>query len=205
MLNLNPNDAVRYTPSQARAIDTLFANRGNRTGKELWDDKGTNDEFVVIKKTIMRHSLNIQRVRCVFCETLLEYGGVHIEHFAPKWKSPEFVYEPLNLSCSCPVCNGFMKKGKRLTIEGATVMPYQNNQFKYVHPYRDDVSREIRYRDPFHLYYDRDHCSQKGIRTIEMFHWDTIHARKKRFSNLLVRTTERSRRKMIAEILDYKG
>ena len=107
MLNLNPNDAVRYTPSQARAIDTLIANRGNRTGKELWDDKGTNDEFVVIKKTIMRHSLNIQRVRCVFCETLLEYGGVHIEHFAPKWKSPEFVYEPLNLSCSCPVCNGF--------------------------------------------------------------------------------------------------
>lgn len=59
--------------------------------------------------------------------------------------------------------------------------------------------------DPFHLYYDRGHCSQKGIRTIDMFHWDTIHARKKRFSNLLVRTTERSRRKMIAEILDYKG
>ena len=80
MLNLNPNDAVRYTPSQARAIDTLIANRGNRTGKELWDDKGTNDEFVVIKKTIMRHSLNIQRVRCVFCETLLEYGGVAAFH-----------------------------------------------------------------------------------------------------------------------------
>lgn len=205
MLNLNPNDAVRYTPSQVRAIDALIANRGNRTGKALWDDKGANDEFVVIKKTIMRHSLNIQKVRCVFCETLLEYGGVHIEHFAPKWKSLEFVYEPLNLSCSCPVCNGFMKKGKRLTIEGDIVMPYQNNQFKYVHPYLDDVNREIRYRDPFRLYYDRDRCSQKGIRTIDMFHWDTIHARKKRFSNLLVRTTERSRRKMIAEILDYKG
>lgn len=205
MLNLNPNDMMRYTPVQKQVIDALIANSGNKSGGELWGEHGPNDEFVEIKKSIMQHCLDIQRVKCVFCETLLEYGGVHIEHFAPKWKNKEFIYEPLNLSCSCPVCNGFMKKGKRLTIVGDAVMPYQNNQFKYVHPYLDNVDMEIRYRDPFHLYYDRNRCSQKGLRTIDMFHWDTLHARKKRFSNLLVRTTERGRRKMIAEILDYKG
>lgn len=196
---------MQFTPAQKQAIDTLIANCGNKSGGELWEEHGPNDEFVEIKKSIMHHCLDIQRVKCVFCETLLEYGGVHIEHFAPKWKNKEFIYEPLNLSCSCPVCNGFMKKGKRLTIVGDTVLPYQNNQFKYVHPYLDDVDMEIKYRDPFHLYYDRNRCSQKGLRTIDMFHWDTLHARKKRFSNLLVRTTERGRRKMIAEILDYKG
>lgn len=196
---------MRYTPVQKQVIDALIANSGNKSGGELWGEHGPNDEFVEIKKSIMQHCLDIQRVKCVFCETLLEYGGVHIEHFAPKWKNKEFIYEPLNLSCSCPVCNGFMKKGKRLTIVGDAVMPYQNNQFKYVHPYLDNVDMEIRYRDPFHLYYDRNRCSQKGLRTIDMFHWDTLHARKKRFSNLLVRTTERGRRKMIAEILDYKG
>ena len=196
---------MRYTPVQKQVIDALIANSGNKSGGELWGEHGPNDEFVEIKKSIMQHCLDIQRVKCVFCETLLEYGGVHIEHFAPKWKNKEFIYEPLNLSCSCPVCNGFMKKGKRLTIVGDAVMPYQNNQFKYVHPYLDNVDMEIRYRDPFHLYYDRNRCSQKGLRTIDMFHWDTLHARKKRFSNLLVRTTERGCRKMIAEILDYKG
>lgn len=205
MLNLRLDDRMQYTPAQKQAIDTLIANCGNKSGGELWEEHGPNDEFVEIKKSIMHHCLDIQRVKCVFCETLLEYGGVHIEHFAPKWKNKEFIYEPLNLSCSCPVCNGFMKKGKRLTIVGDTMLPYQNNQFKYVHPYLDDVDMEIKYRDPFHLYYDRNRCSQKGLRTIDMFHWDTLHARKKRFSNLLVRTTERGRRKMIAEILDYKG
>lgn len=203
MQNLNPNDIVQYTPAQKQAIDVLIANSGNKSGGELWDENGPNDEFVEIKKSIKHHCLGMQRVKCVFCETLLVYGAAHIEHFAPKWKNKEFIYEPLNLSCSCPVCNSL--KGKRLTIEGDVVLPYQNNQFKYVHPYLDDVNMEIRYRDPFHLYYDRNRCSQKGLRTIDMFHWDTFHARKKRFSNLLVRTTERGRRKMIAEILDYKG
>lgn len=205
MQNLNPNDAVKYTPDQEQAIGVLLANRGNKTGKELWDEKGVNDEYEDIKTSIKHHSLQIQRVRCVFCETQLEYGGVHIEHFAPKWKNPEFIYEPLNLSCSCPVCNGFMKKGKRLTIEGNAVMPYNNNQFLYVHPYLDDVNKEIKYRDPFGLYYDRGHCTKKGLKTIDMFHWDTLHARKKRFSNLLIWSAERARRKMIAEILGYKG
>ena len=84
MLNLNPNDMMRYTPVQKQVIDALIANSGNKSGGELWGEHGPNDEFVEIKKSIMQHCLDIQRVKCVFCETLLEYGGVHIEHFAPK-------------------------------------------------------------------------------------------------------------------------
>lgn len=205
MLNLNPKDVVQYTPAQQQAIDVLLANRGNKKGGELWKEKGVDDIFVNIQKRIRKHSLVIQRVKCVYCETALEFGGAHIEHFAPKGKHPEFLYEPLNLSCSCPNCNGVAKKGDRETIDGQFEKNYTRNRFKYVHPYLDDVDKEIRYRDPFKLFYNREKCSEKGLRTIDMFHWDTIHARRKRFMNLLDRSTDKKRRKMIAEILGYKG
>lgn len=205
MLNLNPNDAVKFTLAQQQAIDTLLANRGSKKGSELWKEKGVDNIFESIKIAIRRHALRIQNVKCVFCETALEFGGAHIEHFVPKGKHPEFLYEPLNLSCSCPICNSVAKKGDKETIDGHLEANYSSNQFKYVHPYLDDVDKEICYRDPFGLFYNRKKCSEKGLRTIDMFHWDTSHARRKRFMNLLDWSTDRGRRKMIAEILDYKG
>lgn len=204
MLNLNPNDLVTYTPQQQAAISNLIANRGSKSGKELWDEKGANDIFLAIKTAIKKHTLKVQKVRCAFCETILEYGGVQIEHFAPKGRYPQYLYEPLNLVCSCPVCNGFSKKGTKDTIAGNAKVIYRDNKFRYVHPYLDDVDAEIRFRDPFKIFLDYDHCSERGKLTIDMFHWNTTHARKKRFSNLLVWTTEESRRNMIEEILNFK-
>lgn len=40
------------------------------------------------------------------------------------------------------------------------------------------------------------------MRTINMIHWDMLHARKKRLSNLLVWSTGSGHRKMIAEMLE---
>lgn len=205
MLNLNQSDAVHYTANQQSEIDNLISNRGNKTGKELWEDKGVNGVFDDIKQDIRIHCLKIQKVRCAYCETILEKGSAQIEHFAPKHLYQEFLYEPLNLVCSCPVCNGVAKKGKRDTIDRPVSSVYCNNHFKYVHPYLHDVSKEIKYKDPFRILIDREHSSVVGKNTIDMFHWDTLHARKKRLSNLLVWTTKRERRKMIAEILNYKG
>ena len=207
MLNLDPNNTVHYNPDQEQAINTLINNRGNKKGKELWDDKGPNDIFVGIKKDIREHLLNTQKVRCAFCESLLEYGGVHIEHFAPKWKYPEFLYEPLNLVCSCPVCNGLSKKGIKNTIDDSLQIQsvYASNVFKYVHPYLDDVDAEIVYRDPLKIYLDMNRCSNRGKATIDLFHWNTVHARMKRFaSRVLVFTTKKKRRVMIEEILNYR-
>ena len=205
MLNLNQSDAMQYTPDQQLEINNLIANRGNKTGKELWEDKGVNGVFEDIQRDIRIHCLKVQKVRCAYCETILEFGGAHIEHFAPKHLYQQFLYEPLNLVCSCPVCNGVAKKGKRNTINKPVSSVYRNNHFKYVHPYLHDVSREIKYKDPFKLLIDREHSSELGQKTIDMFHWDTLHARTKRFLNLLVWTTKRKRRIMIAEILNYKG
>lgn len=206
MLNLEPKKAISYTDQQKKAIQSLMANRGARKGQELWDEKGPDDIFVQIKDDIRHHMLDVQDIRCAFCETPFEYGCVHIEHFAPKWNHPDFLYEPLNLVCSCPNCNGFAKKGKRLTIKGNVQPVYSANEFKYVHPFLDDVDKEIRYKGLFKLYFDREHSSEKGIATIDMFHWDTDHFRRKRIQNFLrLPITSAQRRKMIAEILDFNG
>jgi uncharacterized protein (TIGR02646 family) len=205
MLNLDPNDLVTYTPQQQMAISDLIKNRGRRSGKELWDEKGADDIFVTIKTAIKKHTLTVQKVRCAFCESILGYGGVQLEHYAPKGRYPQYLYEPLNLVCSCPVCNGVSLKGAKNTIAGNAEANYRDNKFRYVHPYLDDVDAEIRYRDPFKIFLDYDHSSDRGKLTIDMFHWNTINARMKRFSNLLVWSTVESRRKMIDEILNYKG
>ena len=205
MLNLDPNNAVVYTQKQQDAIDNLVNNRGDKKGKELWKYKGSGNVFEDIQRTIRRHCLTVQRVRCAYCETGLEYGGAHIEHFADKDNYTQYIYEPLNLVCSCPVCNGVAKKGRKDTIDGIAKIAYIDNNFKYVHPYLDDVIKEIKYKDPFHILIDMAHSTDKGKATIEMFHWNTIHAAKKRFTNLFYFSTDQSRRKMIAEIMDYKG
>ncbi len=204
MLNLNPDKAVSFTQEEALAIKQLIDNRGSKKGEELWEEKGGNEIFVGIKKKIQRHLLDVQKVRCAYCERILGHGEVQIEHFAPKWKFPQFLYEPLNLVCSCNICNGFPQKGKRITIKGDVAQKYIENEFKYVHPFLDDVDNEIKYRTIFRIKIDYDHCSDKGKATVDMFHWNTLHAEKKRFQNLLVWTTSSERRKMIAEILDYK-
>ena len=205
MLNLDPNDAIHYTSDQQREINNLLANKASRTGGELWDEKGPNDVFVGIKDDIRRHNLQLQKVRCAFCETVLQYGGVQIEHFVPKWFYSDFLYEPLNLVCSCPVCNGFANKGKRITINKPVNAVYGSNEFKYVHPFLHDVDKEIKYRDPFRIIVDKARSSDIGKSTIEMFHWDTLHAKKKRLSNLLFWSTKKSRQIMIEEILGFKG
>lgn len=204
MLNLNPNDAVTYTIKQQQAIDDLITNMGSRSGKELWDDEGVGGIFNDIKDRIREHCLDIQQIRCAFCETGLVYGGVHIEHFAKKSKYRKFLYEPLNLVCSCPICNGFALKGTRDTIKDAVRPNYRDNTFLYVHPFLDNVDREIKYKDIFKIFVDREHSTDKGKKTIDLFHWDTFHARKKRFSNLFFWSTSKSRRKMISEILNFK-
>lgn len=204
MLNLNPNDAVTYTPEQRQAIEDLMANRGSKKGKELWEETGADDVLKKTKDSIRTHLLNVQKVRCAYCECILGFGITQIEHFAPKWKFAEYLYEPLNLVCSCSDCNSLPKKGKRITIKGDARPVYTDNEFKYVHPFLDNVDKEIKYRTLFRIRIDYEHCTEKGRATVDMFHWNTTHAEMKRFQNLLVRTTSRSRRKIIEEILDFK-
>lgn len=204
MLNLNPNDAVTYTPEQRQAIEDLMSNRGSKTGKELWEETGADDVLKKTKDSIRTHLLNVQKVRCAYCECILGFGITQIEHFAPKWKFAEYLYEPLNLVCSCSDCNSLPKKGRRITIKGDARPVYTDNEFKYVHPFLDNVDKEIKYRTLFRIRIDYEHCSEKGRATVDMFHWNTTHAEMKRFQNLLVRTTSRSRRKIIEEILDFK-
>ena len=204
MLNLDPNDAVHYTREQEQSIDYLINNNPGRNGTELWKEDGPHKEFVEIKKHIRTHYLKIQRLRCVFCERLLVYGDGQIEHFAPKWNHKRFLYEPLNLTCSCNVCNNFSNKGNKETIEGNERMPYRINKFKYVHPFLDDVDREIKYKDPFKIFIDKEHSSEIGKATIDLFHWDNDVAASNRFINRLYWCLSPKRRRLFDKILNYE-
>lgn len=204
MQNLKPKDAVKFTEEEIRNIDILFKNNPEKSGTDLWKEDGPNQEYVKIKKHIREHYLELQHVRCVFCERVLVYGDVQIEHFAPKGRHRRFLYEPLNLTCSCTVCNNFSNKGAKDTINGNEEPLYRDNSFKYVHPFLHDVDEHIKYRGLFNLFIDYERSSDIGKATIKMFHWDTTSATKRRFANLLYWSTDKQRRKMISEILNYE-
>ena len=190
MLNLDPNQAVQFTPEQQQDIEDLFNNYPDKNGTQLWKVNGAGDKYKKIKQHIRAHYLEEQQLKCVYCEDLLDYGGCHIEHFAPKGAHRRFLYEPLNLTCACPVCNGIAKKGEKETINGEEVIPYEDNIFKYVHPFLDNVDNEIIYEDPLKTKVDRENSTDRGKDTIDMFHWDTEIARIKRIRNLQIKTTK---------------
>ncbi len=204
MLNLKQNEAVKYTPAQKLSIDNLINNNPGKNGTELWKVDGPNKEFVKIKEHIRTHYKKIQKLRCVYCERLLVYGDDQIEHFVPKKNHKRFLYEPLNLTCSCCVCNNFSNKGIKETIEGNEVMPYEENTFKYVHPFLNDVDKEIRYKDPFKLFIDKEHSTPKGKKTIEMFHWDNDVAASNRLVNRLSWCLSPKRRRLFEKILNFE-
>ena len=189
MLNLDPNQAVQFTPEQQQDIDDLINNNPDKSGTQLWKVNGSGDKYKKIKTHIRAHYLEVQQLKCVYCEDLLDRGACHIEHFAPKGAHKRFLYEPLNLTCACPVCNGFAKKGEKETIDGEEVIPYDNNTFIYVHPFFDNVDNEIKYKDPLKTLVDRENSTDRGKATIDLFDWDTHIATLKRVRNLQVKTT----------------
>lgn len=204
MLNLDRNQAVQFTQEQQQEIDDLFNNYPDKSGIQLWAVNGSGDKYKKIKTHIRAHYLEVQELKCVYCEDLLDRGGCHIEHFAPKGKHKHFLYEPLNLTCACPICNGFAKKGEKETIEGSEVIPYENNHFKYVHPFLDNVDDEIKYKDELKTLIDRDNSTERGRATIDLFNWDSDISTIKRVRNLQVKTTKEERRIMISEILNFE-
>lgn len=197
MLNLiNP---VRYNDEEQRHVDIVL--------KPLlsngWKDQ--KDKTKELKHKIDVYTIEAQGGRCAYCDTPLRRGAHAIDHIAPKGIYGEFCYEPFNLVNACTSCNSTSNKGETDTIEDpADREDYINNDFKIVHPYFDNPDEHIRYEDDEMTIYDIPACSQKGIETITMFHWNESWAYNQRVINAMTKDLPIDVAQLVMEISTYK-
>lgn len=169
-------------------------------GTERWEDCRAN----ILKHHISVHTLNEQNGLCAYCESLLQKGGISIDHIAPKGKYPDFVFETMNLVTSCNVCNGSGRKGQTDTISNPINPIYVKNTFLYVHPRLDNPDDHIVFFDADRTIFDLARCSKKGLYTIEMMGWGTLNSYHIRIGNAGIRNLPRDIASLIREISVYQ-
>ncbi len=195
---LNLTNPIQFTPFEQSHIDNVL----KPLGKSGWDQRDKKTK--AIKGRISRHNLLHQGCRCAYCEAILQRGGVHIEHIAPKGIHGEFCYEASNLVMSCSVCNAFANKGKTDTIVPPKNAAYSNNTFSIIHPYFDDPNAHLYFIDNDKTILDLPSCSPKGLKLIEIMHWDEDFAYYARCATAALRSVPLPISNLISEISIYK-
>lgn len=195
---LDLNNPIVYSATELETITAVMAT--GHSGSDMWADDSVYD----IKHHISVHTLEEQGCQCAYCEALLEKGTTSIEHFVPKSRHREFTFEPLNLASACGRCNSTAVKGSKETIVGVFNPDYASNTFKIVHPRLDNPNDHICFQDNQRTIFDKDHCTQLGLDTIEFFQWDNLDAYFVRVQTAAVRNLPIDIKKLIAEISTYK-
>lgn len=196
---LNLSNPVKYTNKELSHIDIVL----KPLLSDGWKDQKMDTKSLKCK--INEHTIIAQGGRCAYCETPLIRGAHAIDHIAPKGIYGEFCYEPNNLVNACSSCNSTSNKGESDTIKApADRNDYKGNQFTIVHPYFDNPDEHIRYVDDKKTIYDLGACSQKGIETIKMFHWNESWAIRQRMVNAETWDLPMEMEKLVMEISTYK-
>ena len=196
---LNLNNPVQYTNEEQRHVDIVL--------KPLLSDgwKDQKRKTRSLKNKIDKHTINVQGGRCAYCETPLKRGAHALDHIAPKGIYGDFCFEPLNLVNACSSCNSTSNKGESDTIKApADRNDYKRNIFTIVHPYLDNPDEHIQYEDDEKTIFDLKACSQKGIETIKIFHWNESWAYKQRVINAMTRDLPTDVMQLVMEISTYK-
>lgn len=143
--------------------------------KDYWDSSAVVNG-VDIKNTIkeiktsIKDSLNdVGLNTCTYCGSALGVtSDEHLDHFAPKYKHPQFTFELNNLFIACTKCNLSTRKGKKLTVNKLHVK-YAKCKFRIVHPHFDNPEKHLAYI----LNDDRkiiiQWLTRKGKKTIKFF------------------------------------
>lgn len=195
---LDLNNPIVYRVDETATINAVKST--GKSGPDMWADRSVYE----IKHHISEHTLEEQGCQCAYCEALLEKGTTSIEHFVPKSRHREFTFEPLNLISACGRCNSTAVKGSKETIVGVFNPDYASNTFKIVHPRLDNPNDHICFQDNQRTIFDKDHCTQLGLDTIEFFQWDNLDACLVRVQTAAVRDFPNVIKKLIAEISTYK-
>lgn len=203
---LNLNNPIVYTDEEKKLVAKMLeVKKGEeaKTGSEIWEI-GTK-EVKALKGRISEWTLTEQKARCAYCERMLEQGTVFIEHFVPKSKHREFVFEPENLFSACGRCNYSGIKGSKETIDSPLQPDYRKNVFKIVHPYIDDTDKEIVFTDETRTVFDKSKCTKRGLDTIDFFHWDDMDAVLNRAKEAQFRNEPEDMKKYVMLISTYRG
>jgi len=195
---LDLNNPIVYSVDETATINAVKST--GKSGPDMWADRSVYE----IKHHISEHTLEEQGCQCAYCEVLLEKGTTSIEHFVPKSRHREFTFEPLNLISACGRCNATAIKGSKETIIGVANPIYASNTFKIVHPRLDNPNDHICFQDNQRTIFDKDHCTQLGLDTIEFFQWDNLDACLVRVQTAAVRNLPIEIKKLVAEISTYK-
>ncbi len=198
----NLTDRISFTIIEEQAISHLLPHE-----KSQWETKIVKvKHHVDIVKERVRSELNRFQKNCVYCGARLwDSSNPEIEHIAPKWKYPEFMYCNTNLVYSCHLCNGFFMKGKTDTITDYDE-DYKKCKFKIVHPYFDDFKDHFSYTLPTIDKLVIVPLSPQAVNSVEIFDLNSIprvEARGKRFiaENISIKPEDEER---LRRIVEYK-
>lgn len=78
---------------------------------DLWKDAQKEGSLIEVRETLAK--MLGPRLRCVYC---VDSEATDIEHFRPKSKFPEYIFQWHNLLFSCKTCN-LSHKGSRFPFE----------------------------------------------------------------------------------------
>ncbi|MFA7287499.1 MAG: HNH endonuclease [Melioribacteraceae bacterium] len=137
--------------------------------------KGNTAEISRLKFHIRSALKSLQGCNCAYCGLpFYETSNDEIEHIAPKGTlrdgtklNPEFTFVGDNLVLACRLCNGFLKKGTKDTVD-IKVADYKHCKFKLVHPYFDDPDLHYEFTSTFEEVLIQ-YKSSKGKFSIELF------------------------------------
>jgi len=195
-------DKINYT-----AIELNAMNRLTPFEKGQWTatTQPVKSDVKIIKERV-KFELNRFQRHCVYCGALLwDSSNPEIEHIAPKYKYPEFMYHEYNLVFACHLCNGFFRKGKKDTIEDYDTQ-YDKCTFKIVHPYFDDFNVHFSYTHTTIHKLVIVPLTMKAINSVEMFDLNDLPRVEARGKRLIAEsiTLTPDQERMLREIVEYK-
>lgn len=138
----NPSCITKYNAEVIRLIESLTP-----IHKSYWDK--TKEKLIIeavgFIKSVIKECLDKGEGTCAYCGSPLWItSNPEIEHIAPKYKYPQWMFEPKNLVYACHLCNGPLRKGKINTVELES-SDYDSCEFKIVHPYLDNYQEHYKF------------------------------------------------------------
>lgn len=145
-------NVIRNPVSYCEELENLMASI--KSSAKFSHTSWSIDELQILRVHIRNHYRTQQQGICAYCRrgvSLQSAANCHVEHFAPKSKYPQFMFEPKNLCVACADCNEIKREQETLGSEPDPICNGKNrvnypraaSSFYIVHPHFDDYDDHI--------------------------------------------------------------
>lgn len=134
--------AINYCTADRALVDAFDALDAPKKLGSYW----TDSTLEKLKSRIKSHYIDIQNVRCCYCnqhQNSKNHRIWDVEHIAPRAKYAHFMFTPHNLAASCPDCNQSKGDTEVLVNPGRKTYPKKSEDFKIFHPHYDSYTDHI--------------------------------------------------------------